>query len=396
MAPAEKGTTSLKKTAATVRSAPLTTKLRSSTQEDHQSETNTAMFSQILEALQATTSQMAALTDRIANLETQQPSVPAMTDTLNNILQRLDQLELENQTMRKSMASKSSAPAAVDPMDTNETSFPALNLGSSASKYATTPDPVVTSPEATVTPVAPPPPSIQSDTTSKPATYGRTRRNFTKLSENPGFTYLYLPTRARMPFKDMRKSLRDLSFNSGSIVDIHYPAKNVVALLIHNDYQSTATKILQQNDLVPITNFDPLNPDNLADPQFKDASHEERTTQLRTIVDNQIQRTIEFLRPPVKLAVARDFQRKGLITDTYLNDLINLHRSNQSSTKPGRDNFKPLDHNHDSEDLPMLSDDETHQQSTISTEDQSHPSDHDMLTTDTNTSAGEINPAMSQ
>lgn len=71
MAPAKKGTTSLKKTAAKIRSAPLTTKLHSSTQEDHHSETNNAMFSQLLEALQATTSQMTALTDRIANLENQ-------------------------------------------------------------------------------------------------------------------------------------------------------------------------------------------------------------------------------------------------------------------------------------------------------------------------------------
>lgn len=154
MTPTEKGTISLKKTAATVlRSAPLTIKLRpSTTQEDHQSETNNGMFSQILEALQATTSQMATLTGRIANLETQQLLAPARTDTLNTILQRLDYLELENQAIRKSMKSKSSVPTEVDPMDANNSSFPVLNLGSSAS----TPDPVVTSPEATVTPGIPP------------------------------------------------------------------------------------------------------------------------------------------------------------------------------------------------------------------------------------------------
>lgn len=50
------------------------------------------MFSQLLDALQATTSQMVALTDRIANLEMQQTSTPIMSDTLNTILQRLDHL----------------------------------------------------------------------------------------------------------------------------------------------------------------------------------------------------------------------------------------------------------------------------------------------------------------
>ena len=105
-------------------------------------------------------------------------------------------------------------------------------------------------------------------------------------SSSPGFTYLYLPTRARMPFKEMRSSLRDLYFNSGSIVDIHYPAKNVVALLIHNDYHSTAINILKQNDLTPISSFDPLNTDNLADPKFKEATHEERSIQIRNIYEN--------------------------------------------------------------------------------------------------------------
>lgn len=44
----------------------------------------------------------------------------------------------------------------------------------------------------------------------------------------------------------------------------------------------------------------------------------------------------------------------------------------------------------------MLSDDEIYHQSATSTEDHSHATDRDMLTTDTNISAGEINPAMPQ
>ena len=101
---------------------------------------------------------------------------------------------------------------------------------------------------------------------------------------------------------------------------------------------------------------------------------------MRAIVENQIQRAVKFLRPPVKLAVARDFQRKGLITDNQLNDLINLYRPNKPSTKTGWDNFKPLDHNNGPEDFPMLSDDEIYHQSATSTEDHSHATDRDMLT----------------
>ena len=358
MAPAEKGTTSLKKTSVTVRSAPLTTKLRSSTQEDHQTETNNVMFSQLLEALQATTSQMVALTDRIAKLEMQQTSTPTMSDTLNTILQRLDHLEQENQLMRKTMETKTPVSADLTSINNNEPATPALQTDSSASKYATSTNVIDSPPETSTLPTASTPQVLPTAPATKPPTYGRSRRNFTEPSSNPGFTYLYLPTRARMPFKEMRNSLRDLSFNSGSIVDIHYPAKNVVALLIHNDYHSTAINILKQNDLTPINNFNPLHTDNLADPKFKEATHEERSTQIRNIYENQIHRTIEFLRPPVKLAVARDFQRKGLITEIHLQDLINLYRLNQPASASRRDNFKTLDPQDDPEDLPMLSDEE--------------------------------------
>jgi predicted nucleic acid-binding Zn-ribbon protein len=127
MAPAEKGTTSLKKTSATVRSAPLITKLRSSTQEDHQAETNNVMFSQLLEALQAITSQMVTLTDRIANLEMQQTSTPTMSDTLNTILQRLDRLEQENQLMRKAMETKTFVSVDLTSMNNSEPAISALH-----------------------------------------------------------------------------------------------------------------------------------------------------------------------------------------------------------------------------------------------------------------------------
>lgn len=71
------------------------------------------MFSQLMEALQAATLQMAAPIDCIANFETQRPSAPVMDDTLNIIVQRLDYLEQENQLMRKAMKINSSAPAEI-------------------------------------------------------------------------------------------------------------------------------------------------------------------------------------------------------------------------------------------------------------------------------------------
>lgn len=95
MAPANKSISFLKQTVVAVLSTPITSKHRSSTQENNHMDRNNTMFSQILEALQATTSQIVALIDRISNIETQQALSLFISDKLNNILQRSDYLEKE-------------------------------------------------------------------------------------------------------------------------------------------------------------------------------------------------------------------------------------------------------------------------------------------------------------
>ncbi|KAG0846510.1 hypothetical protein G6F16_013408 [Rhizopus arrhizus] len=55
-------------------------------------------------------------------------------------------------------------------------------------------------------------------------------------SENQGFQYVYLPTKARVPIGQIRTRLRKLDIQNTRILDIHYPDRNIVALLVHNDY----------------------------------------------------------------------------------------------------------------------------------------------------------------
>lgn len=67
---------------------------------------------------------------------------------------------------------------------------------------------------------------------------------------------------------------------------------------------------MKAENVHPLKNFDPLDQKHLMNPEFKDANIEVRTQQMQPIFDKQINRTLDFLRPPVKLAVARDFQKK--------------------------------------------------------------------------------------
>ncbi|KAI9325219.1 hypothetical protein BD770DRAFT_458520 [Pilaira anomala] len=56
-------------------------------------------------------------------------------------------------------------------------------------------------------------------------------------TEKQGFSYVYYPVKSRISRKIQRSNLHALGVTNSRILDIHYPSRNVVALLVHNDYQ---------------------------------------------------------------------------------------------------------------------------------------------------------------
>ncbi|CEP08639.1 hypothetical protein [Parasitella parasitica] len=175
--------------------------------------------------------------------------------------------------------------------------------------------------------MAPPPPP------SPKGPYKGGLRLFTAVSLNQGFEHLYVPIRGRVPYKTIRSELRLANINSGSIVDIHYPTNKVIELLVHNDYIKKFRSLLLSEGIRCIENFDPYDPKHFADPQFKEATEDERTKQIALIRGTQIHRTLKHFRNPVKLAVAGDFHRKGLISTSFLEDFVSLH-PNHANDRP--------------------------------------------------------------
>ncbi|KAG1490261.1 hypothetical protein G6F47_006724 [Rhizopus delemar] len=62
-------------------------------------------------------------------------------------------------------------------------------------------------------------------------------------SDNQGFQSIYVPTKARVPIGQVRSRLRKLDINNNRILDIYYPDRNILTLLVHNDY---AAELRQQ------------------------------------------------------------------------------------------------------------------------------------------------------
>lgn len=122
----------------------------------------------------------------------------------------------------------------------------------------------------------------------------------------------------------MRYNLRKIGLSGGSIIYVQYPTSSVVSILVHNDYIQTALNVFEENKLPIIQDFDPK---YLKDPKYKDDTNALKITRLQ-----ELQQTLTFFLPPVQLAVARDFVRKGWISDIVLTTLLTQTSSQTDAT----------------------------------------------------------------
>ncbi|KAI7847065.1 hypothetical protein BDC45DRAFT_415641, partial [Circinella umbellata] len=138
-------------------------------------------------------------------------------------------------------------------------------------------------------------------------------------STQSGFKFVYLHQHHRMTIKQLRDILRKLKIDNSRILDVHFPDRGVVGILIHNDYESDLTAQLNRRGVQLHTSFDPCHADIVRDPAFKDKSKEDRTIQAKIIFNNTCNRAITFIKTPhIKLAVARNFLQQEWISETDL------------------------------------------------------------------------------
>ncbi|EIE82011.1 hypothetical protein G6F55_011139 [Rhizopus delemar] len=145
-------------------------------------------------------------------------------------------------------------------------------------------------------------------------------------SNNQGFQYIYLPTKARVPFGQLRSRLRRLEINNSRILDINYPARNVVALLVHNDYAPELKEHLKKFRIQVKEDFDPCDGSILKDPKYENSSNEERDNMAYMHHCNRMERALTYIRPPVKFAVARYFYEQGWIGKSLFDEIVTSHR----------------------------------------------------------------------
>ncbi|KAI7851203.1 hypothetical protein BDC45DRAFT_424584, partial [Circinella umbellata] len=146
-------------------------------------------------------------------------------------------------------------------------------------------------------------------------------RTFQLPSESHGFKYIYVPSRARQPTGQIRANLRRFGIDNGRILDIQYPARQTVSLLVHNDYADLLIEKLKIMDIHPI-NFDPFDPKNINDPKYESTSNENKQQLAKELHHKRAERSLQFIRAPVKYAVARAFHTYGWVSLEELKSIL--------------------------------------------------------------------------
>jgi len=128
-----------------------------------------------------------------------------------------------------------------------------------------------------------------------------------------GFQYIYLTRKRKFTRTEIRGNLRRLGVDPSRILDISFPARFCVALLVHNQYAPDLCKILDSAKVVPIKDFDPLDPVHLADPQFAKDSDSVRSSKLFNLHSDRCIGVLNHIRPHLVLAVGSMFIDQGWI-----------------------------------------------------------------------------------
>ncbi|CAO3694849.1 unnamed protein product [Rhizopus stolonifer] len=199
-------------------------------------------------------------------------------------------------------------------------------LGTSQSKYAPTTSPAADSPNHQVSFADVAHRGQKQNVTPAPAKTNRRRkglttrqrqvlvRNFTPMTENQGFEYLFLPNRFRDRISVMHKKLRQLKLDNGRILDVHYPDNKVVAMLVHNDYASEAATILEKCGIQLLQDFNPRDESRLHDPAFNALNKEDRSKKMAEIHQNRLIKALDHMRVENQPSVARSFLNLNWIT----------------------------------------------------------------------------------
>jgi hypothetical protein len=137
-------------------------------------------------------------------------------------------------------------------------------------------------------------------------------------SSTPLFKYVYFLNKYRIKISSLRSDLRRLGVDTGRVIDIHYPSRGVVALLMHVEYVPTLTAILAKFQKVPLANYDHFSASNITTAEHESLSIAEKTRLATQYQQTRLSRALSHMRPQIRNTVAKAFALHGWLSDAQI------------------------------------------------------------------------------
>ncbi|CEP10480.1 hypothetical protein, partial, partial [Parasitella parasitica] len=237
-----------------------------SPQDLHSSPALPQWVSDIYTKLNQQTATLSAQAAQIAELHHLVQRNVELQTALDRALQRIDELEQATATSNASLSPSTAPSVTVQP----DSTVPAVSYAAVAASA----DSVTTSAPAQV--------SHRSNTSRSTNDAGSSTRQpkrekkkipletsgrfFSTPPVTHGYQFMYFPCRGKDPIHKLRRNLSNIGLQNSRILDVHYPDNHIVALLIHNDYNTQVLEAFARLQVLPIVDFDPRSPTNLKDP----------------------------------------------------------------------------------------------------------------------------------
>ena len=154
-----------------------------------------------------------------------------------------------------------------------------------------------------------------------------------------GYRYVYLGRSGKLLRSDIRSTLRDVGVDLGRILDISFPGPDVFGILLHVQYVEEFLDLVTKCEAEIVTDFDALNPDNIADPKFATLSGPERHALIYQFNETRCLQTLSFLHPLNVSAVGKYFSEQGWIGQDDLSAAIAAAAKRYAVKEPQRAKF---------------------------------------------------------
>jgi hypothetical protein len=134
----------------------------------------------------------------------------------------------------------------------------------------------------------------------------------------PLFNYVYFENKFRTKISTLRNDLRKVGIDTGRILDIHYPSRGVVAMLMHIDYIPTLTAIFAKYNRKPLDKYDHFSASHVTTSAHDTFTENEKATLSKNYQQTRLGRALTHMRPQIRKTVAKAFALHGWLNDDQI------------------------------------------------------------------------------